>query len=113
MKNVTLTTGSAVSSEKRRLGGRATMLRYGSHCAELSRQCVTGTELRREVFIWRLEIEAVIDGLRLLNEPCEVLLISNLICPKIDISWVCTARTDEVSGTNLITIWYLYCANEG
>ena len=70
MKNVTLTTGSAISNGEPLRGGWAYILRYGSHSTEDS----GSSGMRNDV---RMELQAAVEGLRKLKVPCEVLLISD------------------------------------
>jgi ribonuclease HI len=76
MKNVTLTTSSAINYECPE-GGWAYVLRCGSHSVEGSGRTKEAFRLRRpRDFLERLELLAVIKGFERLKVPCEVLLMS-------------------------------------
>jgi hypothetical protein len=70
MKQVTLTTDGACLGNPGP-GGWAFILECRAHCKEQSGACAETTTNNR------MELQAAIEGLRSLKEPCEVLLISD------------------------------------
>jgi len=70
MRQVTLTTDGACAGNPGR-GGWAFILRYRQHFIERGGGCLEETTNNR------MEIQAAIEGLRALREPCSVLLVSD------------------------------------
>lgn len=105
MKIVTLTTGSAISSDGRFHGGWAYILRYGGYFAEDSGGSERATQSR-------MEIQAVIEGLQKLKGPCEVLLFSDYESFLDEVShkrfiWKADGWTLR-SYLNVVRQWYTY-----
>lgn len=81
MKKVIITTDGACDPNPGP-GGWAAILRYGGKLREISGSVASTTNNR-------MEIHAVVEGLRALNESCEVLIRTD---SKIAISWCCGHR---------------------